>query len=451
VRAWHEAGSAPEEPRLALSAEGKDGRAIGLLDPYPATPRAHASLRSPVMTATIDRILSIGADPGDTTDERSRKRLLVGVALLILPVAFVWGCLYWGFGEHGVALTPWAYVAGSAISLAVFARTRNFAFLRTAQFLLILVAPALGTILVGGIDESSTVFVWSLLAPLGAVAFDRPDRAWPWFAAFVAAVVLSVPLSELVRPEGADLPNGFVRAFDVLNIVLVSFVAMLLLVTFARGRETAQARVEALLLNVLPAEVAQRLQSDPQSIADQFDDASILFADVVDFTPLSGGLDAREVVELLDRLFTSFDELVDRHDVEKIKTIGDCYMVAAGVPTPRRDHAQALAGLALDMRESARSCLPEGMEHDLRLRIGISSGPVVAGVIGRRRFLYDLWGDTVNMASRMESHGTPDCIQITRPTWELLRGDFEAEPLGLVEVKGKGRVETWRLVGPRGR
>jgi adenylate cyclase len=397
-----------------------------------------------------DRVLSIGADPRDTADERFRKRLLVGVALLILPVAFAWGCVYWAFGEHGVALTPWAYVAGSLISLAVFARTRSFAFLRTAQFLLILVAPALGTIMVGGIDESSSVLMWSLLAPLGAVAFDRPGRAWPWFGAFVAAILLSVALSEVVRPNGADLPNGFVRTFDVLNIVLVSLVAMLLLVTFARGRDTAQARVEALLLNVLPAEVAQRLQSDPNSIADHFDDASILFADVVDFTPLSSRLDAREVVGLLDRLFTSFDELVDRYEVEKIKTIGDCYMVAAGVPRKRPDHAHALAALALEMGECAKNCLPDGADHDLRLRIGISSGPVVAGVIGRRRFLYDLWGDTVNMASRMESHGTPDEIQITRSTFELLRDDFVIEPIGLVEVKGKGEVETWRLVGPHG-
>jgi guanylate cyclase len=221
-------------------------------------------------------------------------------------------------------------------------------------------------------------------------------------------------------------------------------------VTFARGRDAAQARVEALLLNVLPGEIAERLQSDPNSIADHFDDASILFADVVDFTPLASRLDAREVVGLLDRLFTAFDELVDRHDVEKIKTIGDCYMVAAGVPRRRADHAQALAGLALEMRECARTCLPEGDGNDLRLRIGISSGPVVAGVIGRRRFLYDLWGDTVNMASRMESHGTPDAIQITRSTWELLRDEFVTEPYGLVDVKGKGEVETWRLVGARG-
>jgi guanylate cyclase len=402
-----------------------------------------------MLAALRERVLSIGSDEADSSELRFRKRLLVGISILILPVGFLWGCIYWVVGEEAVALTPWAYVTGSIVSLAVFARTRNFAFLRTAQFALILVAPALGAIMIGGLVDSSVVILWSLLAPLGAVAFDRPVRAWPWFAAFVATVVLTLVLSEVVRPDGADLPEAFVQTLLVLNIVAVSSVAMLLLVTFARGRETAQARVEALLLNILPEEIAQRLQAEPTAIADQFDEASILFADVVDFTPLASRLEAREVVALLDRLFTSFDELVDRHGIEKIKTIGDCYMVAAGVPRQRADHAHALAHLALEMRECARTCMPLGDGNDLRLRIGISSGPVVAGVIGRRRFLYDLWGDTVNMASRMESHGVPDEIQITRSTWELVRDDFVTEPRGLVEVKGKGEVETWQLIAPR--
>jgi adenylate cyclase len=400
-----------------------------------------------MISALRERVLSIGTDEGDSSDVRFRKRLLVGIALLILPIGFLWGCIYWLVGEEAVALTPWAYVAGSIISLAVFARNRNFAFLRTAQFLLILVAPAAGTVMLGGLEDSSSVVVWSFFAPLGAVAFDRPGRAWPWFAAFVSTILLALVLSEVVRPDGADLPSAFVRTFVVLNIVAVSFVVTMLLVAFARGRETAQARIEALLLNVLPEEVAQRLQAESNAIADHFDDASILFADVVDFTPLASRLDARDVVGMLDRLFTAFDELVDRYEVEKIKTIGDCYMVAAGVPRPRADHAQALAGLALEMKDCARTCLPGS---DLRLRIGISSGPVVAGVIGRRRFLYDLWGDTVNMASRMESQGISDEIQITRPTRELLHDDFVTEPLGIVDVKGKGEVETWRLVARNG-
>ena len=394
-----------------------------------------------------ERALGIGSDPADSSDERFRKRLLVGIALIILPAGIVWGYLYWVADELGAALLPWGYVVGSLVSLAIFARTKSFAFLRTAQLLLILVIPALLTVALGGLGESSDVILWSLLAPLGAVAFDRPARAWPWFAAFVVVVVASVALAEAVRPDGADLPSGLVRAFDVMNIVVPALVAFVLLVTFARGREAAQQRAESLLLNILPSEIAQRLQIDASSIAEHFDEASILFADVVDFTPLSSRLDAREVVGLLDRLFTSFDELVDRYEVEKIKTIGDCYMVAAGVPRPRTDHAGVLASLALEMRECASSCMPDRSEPDLRLRIGISSGPVVAGVIGRRRFLYDLWGDTVNMASRMESHGAPGEIQITRSTWELLRDDFVTEPVGLVDVKGKGEVETWRLVG----
>jgi adenylate cyclase len=187
------------------------------------------------------------------------------------------------------------------------------------------------------------------------------------------------------------MPEGAVLAFGALNIAGVSFIAFTLVLTFAREREGAQRRVESLLLNILPAEIAQRLQVEPSTIADHFDEASIMFADVVDFTPLSSRLDAREVVGLLDRLFSSFDELVDRYGVEKIKTIGDCYMVAAGVPLARPNHAHALAQLALEMRECAKTCLRDSSNGDLRLRIGITSGPVVAGIIGRRRFLYALW------------------------------------------------------------
>jgi adenylate cyclase len=396
-----------------------------------------------------ERAVSLGSDPRDSRDVRERKALLVGVSLMVLPAGVIWGALYWAFDERGAALLPWAYVLLSAVFLIVFAWTRSFRFLRAAELALILVIPALLLVALGGLAPSSGVILWSLLAPLGAVVFDSPRRAWSWFGAFIALLAITIPLARVVRPDAADMPENAVLAFAALNIAAMSLVAFTLLLTFARQREAAQLRVETLLSNILPDEIAQRLQAEPQVIADHFDAVSILFADVVDFTPMSSRLDAREVVELLDRLFTSFDEVADRHGVEKIKTIGDCYMVAAGVPIPRDDHAHALVRVALEMRERAGSCLPAKGEGDLRLRIGISSGPVVAGVIGRRRFLYDLWGDTVNMASRMESHGSPDTIQITRSTWELVREDFETEPLGLVDVKGKGQVETWQLAGSR--
>ncbi len=205
------------------------------------------------------------------------------------------------------------------------------------------------------------------------------------------------------------------------------------------------ARSERLLTNVLPVAVADRLKAGEEPIADDVPAASVLFADIVDFTPYAARLPAREVVRLLDGVFSTLDDLVDEHGLEKVKTIGDAYMVAAGVPTPRPDHAHALAAFAL--AASDRFATQRGLWPALQLRIGIGSGPVVAGVIGRRRFLYDLWGDTVNTASRMESHGLPGRIQIDDETRRLLGDDFEVADRGIIDVKGKGLVHTWFLTG----
>jgi guanylate cyclase len=221
-----------------------------------------------------------------------------------------------------------------------------------------------------------------------------------------------------------------------------------LLAVFAQQRQDAQDRAENLLLNILPRSIAEKLKAKPQTIADSFTSASILFADVADFTPMAERVSPVRVVEMLDQLFGHFDTLAERYEVEKIKTLGDCYMAAAGIPSPRPDHAQRLALMALDMVEAVRS---QGAVGSLgfELRIGINSGPVVAGVIGRKRFLYDLWGDAVNTAGRMQTEGTPGRIQITRATYELLNDEFVCEPRGTVPVKGKGEMETWYLVGRR--
>jgi adenylate cyclase len=176
--------------------------------------------------------------------------------------------------------------------------------------------------------------------------------------------------------------------------------------------------------------------------------ASIVFADLVDFTPMSERLPAAEVVGMLDDLFSRFDALAEIHGLEKIKTIGDCYMAAAGVPDPRPDHARRAALLALDMRDEVATWTLTDRSH-LQLRIGINSGPVVAGVIGTKRFLYDLYGDAVNTASRMETHSVPGQIQITSATHDLLKDEFECRPRGTIPVKGKGQMQTWYLVGSR--
>jgi guanylate cyclase len=244
------------------------------------------------------------------------------------------------------------------------------------------------------------------------------------------------------------LPVGFSTPMLARNVSVGGAVVFTLLAVFAKQRQDAQERADGLLINVLPRSIAERLKSEPQTIADSFSEASILFADVADFTPLANSLPPTEVVGMLDQLFGHFDELVERYELEKIKTIGDCYMAAAGIPVPREDHARALAGIGLDMLSAVSPDGPMG-GLGLQLRIGINSGPVVAGVIGRKRFLYDLWGDAVNVAGRMQTQGTEGRIQVTRSTYDLLKDEFVLEPRGTLEIKGKGQMETWYLLARR--
>ncbi|MCU1353893.1 MAG: guanylate cyclase [Acidimicrobiales bacterium] len=208
-------------------------------------------------------------------------------------------------------------------------------------------------------------------------------------------------------------------------------------------------RSEALLRNVLPEPIAERLKSRPGVIADHFDDVTVVFADIVGFTPLSATMAPADLVAMLNRVFVAFDQLAEALGVEKIKTIGDAYMAVAGLPEPCVDHAARAAHLALAMRDAVidRAAGTASEPAPLAFRIGLCSGPAVAGVIGTRKFAYDLWGDTVNMAARMESHGVPGQIQITASTERLLDASFACEPRGLVEVKGRGPVETWFLQG----
>jgi adenylate cyclase len=401
------------------------------------------------------RVSLVGADPRDDEDLRSRKALLVLISVLILPVAALWGALYLSFGSP-VGVVPLVYFVVLLGAIVVFSRTRDFERLLRVGQTDILLAPTLSMIPLGGFLAAGGVGLWGILAPLGALVFSEVRSAVRWYVAYLVVFLGSGIAGEVIGPVWDPLPRWFTSTMLALNIAVGGTIVFTLLAVFASQRRAAlaalqveQAKAENLLLNILPRSIAEKLKAQTQPIADQFESASILFADVVDFTPWSERLTPVEVVGYLDRLFSHFDALADRYGLEKIKTIGDCYMAAAGVPTPRPDHARALALMALDMVEAMHSS--DDVEHlGLELRVGINSGPVVAGVIGRKRFLYDLWGDAVNTASRMESHGTPGRIQLTRATYDLLADEFECEPRGTIAVKGKGELEAWYLVGPRG-
>jgi class 3 adenylate cyclase len=287
-----------------------------------------------------------------------------------------------------------------------------------------------------------------------ATAWAAGRRGW---ALLIAAWFGATPLIYLAL---ADLPGETTTRLvygAVSDLALLA--AVLLLGEAVRGRRALareqrlllaeRERSERLLLNVLPAPIAARLKQGEEVIADGFPEVTVLFADLVDFTRRSQETTPERVVRVLDDLFSALDGLAERHGLEKIKTVGDAYMAVGGLPEPRPDHAEAVAEMALDVREEVGRHLDPG-GRPLAVRIGIDTGPVVAGVIGRRKFSYDLWGDTVNVASRMESNGVAGCIQVTDRAYRRLRDRYRFERRGPIQVKGKGELVTWFLVGRAG-
>lgn len=267
-------------------------------------------------------------------------------------------------------------------------------------------------------------------------------------AGLVVAMQFLVPQDTGIQPRWA-LNAGFVIATVGACLIIFATVwyAMREVERAEEAMEVEYDRSEALLANILPASVAAKLKNPARGvIADRYDDASILFADIAGFTERASEMAPTDLVRFLDRLYTTFDRLVDRHGLEKIKTTGDSYMVVSGVPTPRADHVEAIAALALDMSRAVTG-LRDPRGNPVPLRMGIAAGPVVAGVVGARRFFYDVWGDAVNVASRMESTDPEGRIQVPHDVYERLRQAFVLEERGDVEIKGKGVMRTWYLVG----
>jgi guanylate cyclase len=404
-------------------------------------------------SAAQARAAAIGALSSDTSDDRTRKSALILSSLLITGLSLIWVATYAALGLWRSALIPLAYQVASLIGLALFARTRRYGPYRASQVAMFLVFPFLLQWSLGGFVEAGAIAVWAFAAPLAALVFYGPRQAIAWFGAFLALVAVSAAIDGVLPEPTPGVPSTVVVAFFALNIFGTSLTTFALLEYFVLARDRAhrrlaaeQQRSENLLLSIFPRPIAERLKVSHQVIAERSEDVSVLFADITGFTPVAEQLPAEEVVVLLDEIFSAFDELVTRQALEKIKTIGDGYMVAAGLPTPRSDHAEAAARLALAMRQALAE-LPAG--SGLSLRVGIDSGPVVAGVIGRTKFGYDLWGDTVNTASRMESHALPGTIQVTERTYRRLKDGFILEPRTGLIVKGKGRMTTYVLLAER--
>lgn len=379
-----------------------------------------------------------------------RPALLVVSALGMSLGGVIWSVFLEAMNAPSALPITLGYPALTLVNLAALRLTGGYVRFRTLQLLLTLLLPFGVQVAMGGFTNSSAVVVWSLLAPLGAVLYtDLREARW-WFAAFLGVLLLGAALEPLSSTEG-ELPHHWRTVFFVMNLLVPTLLAFLLMTYFVSEKDRAldlladeQQETRRLLLNVLPESVADRLRdaAEDEVIAEQFDSVTVLFADIVGFTQLTNEMSPTDMIACLNEVFSAFDQLASRYGAEKIRTIGDNYMVACGAPLRRDDHAEALVSMALDMLDYLdRSDLKN--KGRMKFRIGINSGPVVGGVVGRTKFHYDVWGDAVNVASRMESHGEPGRVQIGDATRALLGDRFALEERGVIEVKGKGTMRTW--------
>jgi len=400
----------------------------------------------------IRRIQSVGGEFSDP-DLQVQKTVLVVLCLSVIPLSAIWISIELSIGNQALVASILIGAILSLFNLLLFAWMGNYKRFLSIQLTILLLWPVANHFAAGGLTASSNL-VWSMLVPLVAMLSSRPREAIPWVVAYFVLIGFTGLVEPMVFPDsGLNAADAlFQYSFNLINISALLFLVVLY---FIRQKNRAyellqeeERKSEDLLLKVLPKEVAPILRSGKKTIAEQFESASILYADIVGFTPMSERMAPDEMIALLDEIFSSFDEIIDKYDLEKIRTIGDNYMVVSGAPRRRSDHAQALARAALEMADYARLIPPQDGEK-VEFRIGMNSGPVVGGVIGQSRFHYDVWGDAVNTASRMESHGVPGRIQITSHTQEMLADDFIFERRGFTEVKGKGRMETWYLVGSK--
>jgi adenylate cyclase len=391
----------------------------------------------------IDRIAALGDEPDDDADLRVRKHALAITVLGLVPAAVLWTII--GFIiDRPLLMAGSAYFAiAMPVTLVLLRRTKAFAPIVRVTLVTGLAYVVLGHLALGGMATGGASLIWGLVAPVSAVLYFDRDSSVRWFGIFVGLVVAALavdPLVSAILPASWSEAPTWLFAYNLLGPSLI----VLMLIRYVDGqRLSAQLESRRLLHEMLPGSIAERLADGERLIAETHDSVSVLFADVVGFTGLAGNLAASELIVTLNQLFSIFDRIARRHGMEKIKTSGDAYIAVAGAPAPMERHADAAVLAAVEMQR-AIALLGGFRRRAMQVRIGIASGPVTAGVIGEHRYTYDLWGDTVNLASRMESQGLAGQIQVSAATHGLM-----AKPMPwterVVDVKGKGRMTAYLL------
>jgi guanylate cyclase len=381
-----------------------------------------------------------------------QKSLLVISSIPFMITGVIWGMMYLLFGEIRSALIPLAYALISLSSIMYFGYSHRFDTFRFSQLLLILLLPFILMLSLGGFINGSAVILWSLLSPLGAMLFYKPSSAYKWLISFAILVFISFVVQPWLRTEN-NLTDYQIRVFFFINIISVGALIFMMVYYFVMKKNFFQARSESLLLNILPKEIAEELKSKGKAEAKHFDEVTVMFTDFKNFTQIAEKLTPVELVNEIDTIFKAFDNIISEHNIEKIKTIGDSYMCVGGLPVPNSTHASDVVTAALKIRQyidqQIQKRKAEGKDP-FEIRIGVHTGPVVAGIVGKTKFAYDIWGDTVNLASRMESSGEPGKLNISGTTYEKVKDRFHCTHRGKIKAKNKGEVDMYFVEGTVG-
>jgi len=416
---------------------------------------------SSVAPGFITRLANAAIDVNDDEVMRLRKTTLLLASGMMNVAAILWLAIYWWMGLKLPTTIPLGFQVLSTLVVYNFLRTQNFELFRIVQLALFLFFPFIVQWSIGSFVSSSGIALLALLAPIGAMVCYGPRESIPWFVAFVVLTVVSGVFDfYLASGDSYGIPMRTIAVFFVLNFTIVATVMWLLLRYFVQQRDTFQEQLarqhalveiernksDQLLKSLLPEHVAERLKRNPGTIADGFADVSLMVADVVGFTRLAEELTPKQVVSFLESVFSRFDELTDKYALDKIKTIGDAYLVAGGLEGDDTDYVDRTANMALDMIEIARSD-PGLRRHGLQLHVAIATGPIIAGVIGSKRFMYDVWGDTVNIAFRLTGEAANDTIVVDKTTYRRIGQRYRFEDEREVKVKGKDVMSIYRLAG----
>ena len=394
---------------------------------------------------TITRIARIGAVQSDDEEIKLQKSLLVICSFPFIFAGAAWGTMYILFGEKLAGMIPLSYSFFSLVSIIYFGYTQKFRVFRFSQLLLILLLPFAVMLSLGGLVSGSAVILWSLISPLGAMLFDKQSNALRWLFAFITLAVISFILQPWLRFQN-NFTTVQIHLFFVINLIAVGCLIFLMVYYFVGKKNFFQARSESLLLNILPKEIAEELKAKGRAEAKQFDEVTVMFTDFKNFTQISEKLSPAELVAEIDTYFKAFDNIASNHNIEKIKTIGDSYMCAGGLPVANKTNANDVVSAAMEIQQYVKNYYEQRIKNgkeSFEVRIGIHSGPVVAGIVGIKKFAYDIWGDTVNIASRMESSGEAGKVNISGSTYELVKDKFNCTHRGKIQAKNKGEIDMY--------